>query len=84
MTVPLPIFVAVPLATAFLLPVFAKRGKAVATVLANMATVSLLVMALCSIGQTRVYEVGRWSIPLGINLVLDGLSCLLLLAISIV
>ena len=38
MTVPLPIFVAVPLATAFLLPVFAKRGKAVATVLANMAT----------------------------------------------
>ncbi len=84
MTVPLPIFVAVPLATAFLLPVFAKRGKAVATVLANLATVSLLVMALCSIGQTRVYEVGRWSIPLGINLVLDGLSCLLLLAISVV
>ena len=84
MIVPLPVFVAIPLVTAFLLPVFAKRGKAVATVLANLATISLLVLAIGSIGQSRVYEVGRWSIPLGINLVLDGLSSLLLLAISVV
>ena len=84
MIVPLPVFVAIPLVTAFLLPVFAKRGKAVATVLANLATISLLVLVIASIGQSRVYEVGRWSIPLGINLVLDGLSSLLLLAISVV
>ena len=84
MIVPLPAFVAIPLGTAFLLPVFAKRGKAVATVLANLATISLLVLAIASIGQTRVYEIGKWSIPLGINLVLDGLSSLLLLAISVV
>jgi len=87
MSIPLPVFVAVPLVTAFLLPVFSslgRKGKAVATVLANMVTVSLLVMAVASIGQSRVYEVGKWSIPLGINLVLDGLSSLLLLAISIV
>jgi len=84
MSVPLPAFVAIPLVTAFLLPVFAKRGKAIATVLANVATISLLVLAIASIGQSRVYEVGRWSIPLGINLVLDGLSSLMLLAISFV
>ena len=84
MIVPLPAFVAIPLVTAFLLPVFAKRGKAIATVLANLATISLLVLAIASIGQSRVYEVGRWSIPLGINLVLDGLSSLMLLAISFV
>jgi len=87
MSIPLPVFVAVPLVTAFLLPVFSslgRKGKAVATVLANLVTVSLLVMAVASIGQSRVYEVGKWSIPLGINLVLDGLSSLLLLAISIV
>jgi len=84
MSVPLPAFVAIPLVTAFLLPVFAKRGKAIATVLANLATISLLVLAIASIGQSRVYEVGRWSIPLGINLVLDGLSSLMLLAISFV
>ncbi len=87
MSIPLPVFIAVPLVTAFLLPVFSslgRKGKAVATVLANFVTVSLLVMAVASIGQFRVYEVGKWSIPLGINLVLDGLSSLLLLAISVV
>jgi len=84
MIVPLPAFVAIPLVTAFLLPIFGKKGKSIATVLANLATISLLVLAIASIGQTRVYEVGRWSIPLGINLVLDGLSSLLLLAISVV
>ena len=84
MIVPLPVFVAIPLATAFLLPIFGKKGKATATVLANLATISLLVLAVASVGQSRVYEIGKWSIPLGINLVLDGLSSLLLLAISVV
>ncbi|MHC4738806.1 MAG: complex I subunit 5 family protein [Planctomycetota bacterium] len=84
MTIPLPVFVAIPLVTAFLLPLFGKKGKAAATALANLATLLLLVSAIALIGQTRVYEMGKWSIPLGINLVLDGLSCLLLLAISVV
>jgi len=84
MTVPLPVFIAIPLVVAFLLPIFGKKGKAIATVLANVATISLLVLAIFSIGQSRVYEIGKWSIPLGINLVLDGLSSLLLLAISVV
>ena len=84
MSIPLPVFVAVPLITAFLLPVFGKKGKAVATLLANLATIALLVLAVASIGQSRVYEIGKWSIPLGINLVLDGLSSLLLLIISVV
>ncbi len=80
----LPAFVAVPLVMAFLLPIFGKKGKAVATVLANLTTLSLLALAVASIGQSGVYEIGKWSIPLGINLVLDGLSSLMLLAISVV
>ncbi len=84
MRVPLPVFIAIPLVTAFLLPVFGKKGKKIATVLANVATISLLVLAVVSVGQSRVYEIGKWSIPLGINLVLDGLSSLLLLAIGVV
>jgi len=84
MSVPLPVFVAIPLVAAFLLPIFGKKGKSAATLLANLATVSLLVLAVASIGQSRVYEIGKWSIPLGINLVLDGLSGLLLLAIGVV
>ncbi len=84
MSIPLPFFIAVPLVVAFLLPAFGKKGKAAATVLANLVTVSLLVFAVASIGKTEVYEIGKWSVPLGINLVLDGLSSLLLLAISVV
>ena len=84
MSIPLPVFVAVPLVTAFLLPIFGRKGKAGATVLANFATILLLVLAVASVGKSSVYEIGRWSIPLGINLVLDGLSSLLLLAISVV
>ena len=84
MTIPLPVFVAIPLVTAFLLPLFGKKGKSAATALANLATLLLLVSAITLVGQSRVYEMGKWSIPLGINLVLDGLSCLLLLAISVV
>jgi len=84
MSIPLPFFIAVPLVVGFLLPAFGKKGKAAATVLANLGTVSLLVFAVASIGKKEVYEIGKWSIPLGINLVLDGLSSLLLLAISVV
>ena len=91
MSIPLPVFIAIPLVAAFLLPMFGKKSKDVATVLANVATVSLLVLAIISAIQLStgnvqlyVYEIGKWSIPYGINLVLDGLSSLLLLAIGVV
>ena len=80
----LPLFVAIPLVTAFVLPVFGKKGKSAATLLANLATIALLVLSIGTIGQSAVYEIGNWSIPLGINFVLDGLSSLLLLVISVV
>ncbi len=84
MNVPLPMFVVVPLVVAFVLPVFGRGLKPVATWLANLVTIFLVVLAVSSVGTSGVYEVGGWSIPLGINLVLDGLSSLLLLAISVV
>lgn len=84
MSIPLPVFIAIPLVTAFMLPIFGRKGKDAATILANLATILLLVLAITTIGQSAVYEVGKWSIPLGINLVLDGLSSLLLLTVSVV
>jgi multicomponent Na+:H+ antiporter subunit D len=91
MSIPLPVFIAIPLIAAFLLPLFGKKNKDAATIFANLATVSLLVLTIISIIQISEsnvkvvsYEIGKWSIPLGINLVLDGLSSLLLLTISVV
>jgi multicomponent Na+:H+ antiporter subunit D len=74
-----------PLAAAFALPLFGTKYKSAATLMANLVALGMVVIAISTIGQPgRFYEVGRWSIPLGINLVLDGLSSLLLLAISVV
>ncbi len=84
MNVPLPVFVAVPVVTAFVLPLFGKKGKSAATALACSACLLLLALSIASVGRSDVYAVGKWSIPLGINLVLDGLSSLMLLAISVV
>jgi len=82
--VPLPLFFFFSLVAAFVLPLFGKKGKSIATGLANLVVISLLVLAVGSIGQTRTYAVGKWSIPIGINMVLDGLSGLLLLVVSVV
>ena len=84
MSVPLPAFVVIPLVAAFILPALGTRLKSLATFLANVATLSLLVLAVLSVGRTRMYQVGGWSIPLGINMVLDGLSSLMLLAVAVV
>ncbi len=84
MSVPLPLFVAVPLVAAFVLPALGKGLRSAATFLANLTMISLLLLAVISLGDARVYQVGGWSIPLGINMVLDGFSSLLLLAITAV
>jgi multicomponent Na+:H+ antiporter subunit D len=84
MSVPLPVFIAVPLTTAFFMPICGRKLKPLATLLANLATLSLVVMAVSVIGRSDVYKIGKWPIPLGINLVLDGLSGLVLLVVSVV
>ena len=80
----LPVFVVVPLAAAFLLPLFGKKGKSLAMLAANLVTIFLLALSISCLGQEGVYEVGRWSIPLGINMVLDGLSGLVLVTICVI
>ena len=80
----LPAFVLIPLVMAFILPVFGKKGKNAATILANLVTIALLVLAIACIGKSGVYEVGSWSISVGIIMVLDGLSSLMLLAINLI
>ena len=80
----LPAFVVIPLVSAFVLPIFGKKGQKVAMFLANLVTMSLLVLAIACIGKSGVYEVGNWTIAVGIVLVLDGLSSLMLLVISVI
>jgi multicomponent Na+:H+ antiporter subunit D len=87
----LPLFVAVPLGMAFITPIFAKWWKGSPDILGNITMGFLMAMSLWSLRfarQTSVYFVGGWEpvngIPIGITMVLDGLTVLILLAINII
>jgi len=82
----LPLFVAIPLGAGFLIPLVGRRNPRLCDALGNMTMLALLAMAISVIGKQGVYWVGGWlpqaGIPLGINLVLDGASLVMLLTIT--
>ena len=85
----IPLFIALPLGAAFLLPILGKRSKKVPDILVNLINLTLLVLSLMVINRgVAVYKMGGWEpfkgIPIGIYLVLDGLSILMLLIINVV
>ena len=80
----LPLFVAIPLAVAFTLPLVARASDSVADWLANGALLVLGALALASIGDAGVYHVGAWPTPLGIDLRIDALASILLLVVNLV
>ena len=80
----IPLFVALPLAVAFIIPVVSRKFNRLPDILGNLTTLILVIMSVVVIGKTDVYTVGAWKVPIGINMVLDGLSALMLITISVV
>ncbi len=81
----LPLFIAFPLAAAFLMLILAKLWRRFGGILAFFTALCLVLFAISLIGQERsVYRMGNWPPPWGIVLVSDGLSTLLLLTISMI
>lgn len=85
----LPFFVIIPLGTAFLISLLGKKIRNLSDVLANLGTLSLLVFSLYSIRlvfahKILVYKVGSWIPPIGICMVLDGLTSFMLVTINLV
>jgi multicomponent Na+:H+ antiporter subunit D len=78
----LPLFVAVPLGAAFLTMLAAFKARRLADVFSSCATGALLVLAVFTIGRQGVYPVGGFLAPLGITLVLDGFSVVLLVIVN--
>ncbi len=80
-----PLFVAIPLGAAFLIPLFGLWWKKSGEVLATLSTLVLAVMAISSIGAPAVtHHMGGWAPPVGIALVSDGLAILLLIAVNVI
>ena len=87
----LPLFVAVPLGTAFLIPILFRIWKGFPDWVGNSASAFLMIFSLWVLrfsGKTIVYHVGGWEpvggIPIGITMVMDGLTLLMLLIINVV
>jgi len=83
----IPLFIGIPLGAAFVLALLGKAKEVVSDVLINVVTFLLAIFSLILIVLLRnngvfVYTMGRWFPPKGINLVLDGLSLLMLVVIN--
>jgi multicomponent Na+:H+ antiporter subunit D len=80
----IPLFVALPLAASLLVQLVAREKAALAGLLANVTMLGLVLMSCFAIGGSGLYHLGGWPTPVGIDLRLDSLATLLLLAINIV
>jgi len=85
----IPLFVALPLGAAFLIPMISRRLKWIPDVLGNLTMFLLVLMALntLDIREAVPYSMGGWAtspIPLGIVLKLDALSALMLLTVNVI
>lgn len=85
----LPLFVVIPLGAAFLISLFGKINKLISDCLANLATFMLVVLSLLSFSYdlsagALVYKVGGWVPPIGICMVLDGLTRFMLITVNLI
>ncbi len=84
----LPLFVAVPLCAAFLIPLLNRIWSGLSDLLANLAGAVLLglgcygVAMLATGSSIQVYHMGGWAPPLGIALVYDPLTALVVFALN--
>ena len=88
----IPLFVAIPLISAFLIIILGKLVKGFHRFLAPLILLVLLIMALYEFtslgGTSHTYAMGGWigdgGFPVGIFLVLDGFSVLMLCIINLI
>ncbi len=84
----LPIFVILPMAAAFLIPIAGKIRQGFSQVLALAAGALLLVFSFLGHfwlkAGIKIYPVGGWPAPFGICLVLDGLTVLMLVVVNLI
>lgn len=83
MTKLIPLIVVIPLGSALLTVLFTWKFKKLSSLLCIIATLSLFALSIL-LFKTRIsYSIGNWKPPIGINFVLDGLSCLMLVIVNL-
>jgi len=85
----IPLFFALPLLTAFLIPILGKIYKPLVWIVSTVVSFILFIIALYGIAVTQeipmiVYKMGNWPPPLGIVMAFDSFSAFMVLVISII
>lgn len=83
----IPWFVATPLAGAFVNALLGKYVRGLSTILGCLTTLILLGLSLTGVqvvrtDSTLVYPAGGWDLPIGIAMVLDGLTVFMLMIVN--
>lgn len=79
------LFITIPLFGAFLIALLGRMVKYASDFLAGLVALGLLVLSYHFLNKgVIVYKVGGWLPPMGINLVLDGLSGFMLVTVNLV
>ena len=84
----LPLFVGISLAGAFLTSIVGKKLKWLPDLMGSVTTLILLGLSLIAVRIVAtqgilVYSVGSWKLPIGIALVLDGLTAFMLVTVNL-
>jgi multicomponent Na+:H+ antiporter subunit D len=85
----IPLFVAISLLGAFIISIIGKKLKWIPDVIGNITTLILLALSVLAMWTivtkgTLVYSVGSWKLPIGIALVLDGLTAFMLITVNLI
>ena len=85
----IPLFVAISLLGAFIISIIGKKLKWIPDVIGNITTLILLALSVLAMWTivtkgTLVYSVGSWKSPIGIALVLDGLTAFMLITVNLI
>jgi len=85
----IPLFVAISLLGAFIISIIGKKLKWIPDVIGNITTLILLGLSILAMWTivtkgTLVYSVGSWKLPIGIALVLDGLTAFMLITVNLI
>lgn len=85
----IPLFVLVPLAAAFVNSLLGKRFQGMPDLLGSLTTLMLFALSLTAMqrshsGSVLVYHMGGWRLPIGIGMVIDGLTAFMLVTVNMV
>nr|MBU1327540.1 NADH/ubiquinone/plastoquinone (complex I) [Candidatus Omnitrophota bacterium] len=87
----IPLFVIIPLAAAFLTSLVGKFIKRSSETIIFISSLALFAFSLyarfllnSAAGKIMVYKIGGWMPPFGICMVLDGLSCFMLITVNLI